>query len=108
MNYIVRYTNLPCSGILGHELCDNFNVIYRGEKQWEDNGAQLARQAGISVQTLYRWRDDFLRGDHAALSGAQNGMHDAQVTKEIAQRDQVIGELTVANRVLKKFSGNLR
>jgi hypothetical protein len=28
-----------------------------------------------------------------------------QLEKQLAQRDQVIGELTIANRVLKKLSG---
>ena len=28
----------------------------------EEPAAQIARRAGISEQTLYRWRDEFLRG----------------------------------------------
>ena len=72
----------------------------------EDSGAQLARQAGVSVQTLYRWRDDFLSAGQAALSGARRGADEAQFNRQLAQRDQVIGELTVANRILKKISGS--
>ena len=72
----------------------------------EEPAVQLARRAGVSEQTLYRWRDEFLRGGEQALSG--RGAEAAQV-KEIgqlkvalAEREQVIGELTIANRVLKK------
>jgi hypothetical protein len=28
-----------------------------------------------------------------------------QLERQVAQRDQVIGELTIANRILKKLSG---
>ena len=30
----------------------------------EEPGAQLARRFGVSEQTLYRWRDEFLAGLH--------------------------------------------
>ncbi|MCH7687742.1 MAG: helix-turn-helix domain-containing protein [Planctomycetes bacterium] len=75
----------------------------------EGPAAQVARRFGVFEQTLYRWRDDFLAAGEAALSGGQQGngaqRHIAELEKEIANRDQVIGELTIANRVLKKRSG---
>lgn len=73
----------------------------------EEPAGTLARRFGVSEQTLYRWRDEFLAGGEAALS-AGKGQHDprdqqiAQLKQELAQRDQVIGELTIANRILKK------
>ena len=75
----------------------------------EEPGAQIARRAGISEPTLYRWRDEFLRGGAAGLSA--RGSSDVQakeITKlqgQLAERDQVIGEITIANRILKKLSG---
>ncbi len=76
----------------------------------EESVAKIARRYGISEQTLYRYRDQFLEGGKAGLaSGA--GRADLrtqkveQIEKQLAQRDQVIGELTIANRVLKKLSG---
>ena len=33
----------------------------------EEPAAQVARRFGISEQTLYRWRDEFLAGGEAAL-----------------------------------------
>ena len=62
----------------------------------EEPAAQIARRAGISEQTLYRWRDEFLRGGAAGLSG--RGGSDVQakeigkLQEQLAERDQVIGE----------------
>ena len=76
----------------------------------EESAVKIARRCAISEQTLYRYRDQFLEGGKAGLaSGA--GKADLrtqkieQFEKQMAQRDQVIGELTIANRVLKKLSG---
>jgi transposase-like protein len=78
----------------------------------EEPGAKLARRFGVSEQTLYRWRDDFLAGGEAALS-AGKGQNDprerenAELKEQLTQRDQVIGELTIANRILKKTADGL-
>ncbi len=80
-------------------------LIKRGEP-----AAQLARRYGISEQTLYRWRDEFLSAGEAALSPKKTEKGDPQrrkieqLERELAQRDQVIGELTIANRLFKKLS----
>jgi transposase len=34
----------------------------------EEPATQLARRWGVSEQTLYRWRDEFLAGGEAALA----------------------------------------
>jgi transposase-like protein len=78
----------------------------------EEPAAVLARRYGISENTLYRWRDDFLAAGEAALA---HGRHKAdgrdrqiaELRKELAERDKVIGELTIANRILKKTTDNL-
>jgi transposase-like protein len=76
----------------------------------EESAAKIARRYGISEPTLYRYRDLFLAAGKAGLAGG-NGPADParrevqQLEKQLAQRDQVIGELTIANRVLKKLSG---
>ena len=74
----------------------------------EEAGKSLARRYGISEQTLYRWRDEFLAGGELALASGQKGSdaRDRQIEdlkREVARRDQVIGELTIANRILKKL-----
>ena len=75
----------------------------------EEPAVQIARRAGISEQTLYRWRDEFISGGQHALNGRGAQAEQAKVVerlhREVAEREQVIGELTVANRVLKKLSG---
>ncbi len=73
----------------------------------EDPAAKLARQFGVSEQTLYRWRDEFLAGGEAALSNGKGGADPRageirELKKKVEGRDQVIGELTIANRILKK------
>jgi transposase-like protein len=76
----------------------------------EEPATQLARRWGVSEQTLYRWRDEFLAGGEAALGHGKNGAdgrdrENRELREQLAERDQVIGELTVANRLLKKLSG---
>jgi transposase-like protein len=75
----------------------------------EESAVQIARRAGISEQTLYRWRDAFISGGSHALNGrgglTERAKERARLAAQISERDQVIGELTIANRVLKKVSG---
>lgn len=77
----------------------------------EEPAVQIARRAGISEQTLYRWREEFLGGGKQALNGRSAGSEQAKTIErlkaELAERDQVIGEITIANRILKKLSGGL-
>ena len=77
----------------------------------EEPASQIARRAGVSEQTLYRWRDDFLDGGKQALSGRGTKSAQARTVSALkaalAERDQVIGEITIANRILKKLSGEL-
>lgn len=78
----------------------------------EEPAAVLARRFSVSEQTLYRWRDEFLAGGEAALSNGKKGADPQQreikeLKKELAERDQVIGELTIANRILKKTQDGL-
>ena len=77
----------------------------------EEPAAQIARRAGISEQTLYRWREEFIGAGKQAMNGRGAQAEQAKVLErlsaEVAERDQVIGELTIANRVLKKLSGAL-
>ena len=73
----------------------------------EEPARVLARRYGISENTLYRWRDEFMTAGEAALANG-NGKADprdrqiSELKKQLGQRDKVIGELTIANRILKK------
>ncbi len=75
----------------------------------EEPAAQIARRAGVSEQTLYRRRDEFLSAGRQALAGRGADREQAkelrQLKSALAEREQVIGELTIANRILKQLSG---
>jgi hypothetical protein len=76
----------------------------------EEPAAVIAHRCSVAEATLYHWRDDFLAAREATLvGGIQNGssVRDRQITElecRLEGRDQVIGKLTVANRVFKKLS----
>lgn len=57
----------------------------------EEPATLIARRVGVSQQTLYRWRDEFLAGGEAALS-AKNGKADgqAQRIKELERFHQTL------------------
>ena len=79
----------------------------------EEPAGLIARRFGIAETTLYRYRDQFLEGGSSALGSAGRGKSNGQdqrvsdLTKQLAKRDQVIGELTIANRILKKTADGL-
>ena len=96
------------SGLTAAQRCEAVLSLLRREEP----AARLARRVGVSEQTLYRWRDDFLAGGQAALA-SRGGQADGrarqidELQKQLGQRDQVIGELTIANRILKKTQDGL-
>ena len=67
----------------------------------EEPIATLARRYGVSETTLHRWREDFLICGQAALAYGE-AARIQELERQLARRDQVIGELTIANRILKK------
>ena len=83
-------------------------IVLKVLRREEPIGA-LARRHGLAETTLHRWREDFLKAGQAAMTyGRGKGAGDKQaerinhLEKELVRRDQVIGELTIANRILKK------
>ena len=82
----------------------------------EEPAGAIARRVGVSEATLYRWRDEFLTAGEAALAGgagdrkknAGQAQRIKELEREIERRDQVIGEYTIANRILKKYSEGSR
>jgi transposase-like protein len=78
----------------------------------EEPAAVIARRIGVSEPTLYRWRDEFIAAGEAALANGSGKKgadplrrRIAELEAQIEKRDQVIGEYTIANRILKKLSG---
>lgn len=77
-------------------------AVLRGTEKLE----VLARRHQVSANTLRKWRDEFVvagqerlsgRGDAAAAEGECK-----QLKRELAERELIIGELTVAHRFLQK------
>ena len=70
----------------------------------QEPAVQIARRAGISEQTRYRWRNEFIGGGKQALNGRGENEQAKKISRleeQLAERDQVIGEITIANRILR-------
>jgi hypothetical protein len=63
----------------------------------------LARRFGASEVTLYCWRDEFVTGGRSQLEGkgaeSKLAREVDRLQREVESHQQVIGELTVANRI---------
>lgn len=77
-------------------------AVLRGTEKLE----VLARRHQVSSNTLRQWRDKFLAGGRDRLTGhgdvAAAQAENQRLRKELAEREMIIGELTVANRFLQK------
>lgn len=76
----------------------------------EDTLEALARKHQVSPASVARWRDDFIAGGKASLGSGkvvqnQLARRVDELSEALNGRDQVIGELLVANRILKKTGG---
>ena len=79
----------------------------------EESAAKLARRLGVSEPTLYAWRDKFIAGGMAALASGRNGASAEsrrikELERAVQERDQVVGELTIVNRILEEVSDGSR
>lgn len=72
----------------------------------EEPASVVARRFGISENSLYRLRDKFLEGGKAAMADGAgqggSGSEVARLKRELDEHKRVIGELTIANSILKK------
>ena len=77
-------------------------AVLRGTEKLE----VLARRHQVSANTLRRWRDEFLSGGKDRLTGNGDATaaqaEVARLQRDLAEREMIIGELTVANRFLQK------
>jgi transposase len=74
----------------------------------EEPAAVLARRYQVSEQTLYRWRDEFIEAGRSRLAKKEGGATEdarriTEMEKELDRRAQAIGELTIANGILRKL-----
>jgi transposase-like protein len=74
----------------------------------EEPTAILARRYGISTNTLNQWKDDFIAAGTSGLASgkrrkAEESRRMSDLEHAVTERDRVIGELTIANMILKKM-----
>ncbi len=70
----------------------------RGEKSI----SQICRENGISMSLYYQWRDKFINGALEGLIHRSKKALESRKNGEIVQLKQLIGELTIENKILKK------
>jgi len=71
----------------------------------EEPISQLARRYGVSEQTLYRWSENFISAGQEAMEDKKKSNESGQIArlkKDIEERERCIGEITIANTILKK------
>lgn len=100
---MARHSNVPKD-----QRVELVLTLLRGSESLE----VLARRHQVSANTLRRWRDEFLAGGRERITGTGNASgvqeENQQLKRELAEREMIIGELTVANRFLqKKADGSL-
>ena len=62
----------------------------------------ICKKYGLSPNTFYPWREKFLEGGKAALAGSPSARTIRAIQKENATLKTLVGEITLANDVLKK------
>ena len=94
---MARHSNIPPA-----QRTELVLAVLRGTEKLE----VLARRHQVSANTLRRWKDEFLAAGRDRLMGnGDSAVAQAEVKqlrRELAEREMIIGELTVANRFLQK------
>ncbi len=62
--------------------------------------AELYRKHNLSPRTFYQWHEKFIDAGKSALNGTRNTCQ--QLQKENESLKQLIGEIAIANDILKK------
>ena len=78
---------------------EKFNIIMESFQNPDITIAAICREHGIAVSLFYKWRDQFLEGGRKGLEGKDP---DKSLIKENENLKSIIGEMTVANEILKK------
>ena len=71
----------------------------------EESISQLCRRHGVSETALYRWRELFLEAGRSGLANGKGraSSKELQLERENEELKKTVGELTMANRLLKKL-----
>ena len=89
---------------------EKIRIVLEGLKG-EDSIAAICRREGISPNLYYRWSKDFLEAGKKRLNGdtvrEANSNEVSDIRKENEQLKQLVAELSLKNRVLKKSLSGL-
>lgn len=89
---------------------EKIRIIVEGLKG-EESISAICRREGIAPSLYYRWNKDFLEAGKKRLLGdtrrEANSTEVDELRKENRQLKEVVAELTLANRVLKKSLNGL-
>ena len=84
---------------------EKIRIVLEGLKG-EESIAELCRREGISPNLYYRWSKDFLEAGKKRLKGdterEANSVEVIQLRQENEQLKQLVAELSLDNRMLKK------
>jgi transposase len=74
----------------------------------EEPAKVVAGRNGIAEVTLFRWKEEFLTAGENSLARKSSSMTPEmkrikELESKVAERERVIGELTIANRILKQM-----
>ena len=76
-----------------------FNIIMESFQNPNITIAAICREHGIAVSLFYKWKEQFLEGGRKGLEGKDQ---DKSLAKEVESLTSIIGEMTIANEILKK------
>ena len=78
---------------------EKFNIIMESFQNPNITITEICRNHGISVSLFYKWKEQFLEGGRKGLEGKDP---DKALIKENENLKSIIGEMTIANEILKK------
>ncbi len=93
-----------------HSSEEKIRIVLEGLRG-EDSIASICRREGINPNLYYKWSKDFLEAGKRRLSGdtvrEANSIEVTDLRKENEQLKQLVAEVSLKNRVLKKSLNGL-
>jgi transposase len=88
-----------------HAAEEKIRIVVEGLRG-EETVAELCRREGISQSLYYKWSKEFLEAGKARLAGDSKRQATSSEVKDLRQQNeqlkQLVAELALKNRVLKK------
>ena len=79
---------------------EKFNIIMELFQNPNITIAEISKNHGIAVSLFYKWKEQFLEGGKKGLEGKDP---DKSLIKENEKLKSIIGEMTIANEILKNY-----